>query len=327
MDYHELKDYLKNKMRMSHIYQPIMIKELLASDNPVSIHQIARRFLEQDPSQIEYYEHITRNMPGPVLSRRGVVQKVGNSYSLKLGEDSLTNEQREELISLCDKRMNEYIQRRGEKIWQHRRISSKAIRGSIKFEVLKRAGSRCQLCGIRGKERSLEVDHIIPRKLHGPNTIDNYQALCYKCNSSKRDTDSTDFRDWKNIYDKRQVNCLFCYPEKSRVLVEVELAYVFRDKFPVSKGHILIIPKRHVSSFFELFTPEVNSCIRLLNEAKRRIEKEDSTVAGFNIGINVNEAAGQSVMHCHLHLLPRRFGDVPNPRGGVRNIMPGKGNY
>ena len=64
-----------------------------------------------------------------------------------------------------------------------------------------------------------------------------------------------------------------------------------------------------------------------MNEAKRRIEKEDSTVAGFNIGINVNEAAGQSVMHCHLHLLPRRFGDVPNPRGGVRNIMPGKGNY
>jgi len=326
MDYIELKDYLMHKMKMSHIYQPVMIKELLGSKSPVSTRQIASKFLEYDTSQIEYYEKVTKSMPGPVLIRHGIVQRESTNYSLKL-EDHLTEGQIKELISLCDAKINAYIQLRGDKIWQHRRLGDRVVPGSIKYEVFRRAGFRCQLCGTSADERALEVDHIIPHKLGGPDNIDNFQALCYKCNASKRDTDSTDFRDWKDMYITKKPDCLFCDPDESRVILKTELAYVLKDSFPVTEGHVLIVPKRHVASFFDLFAPEINSCVRLINELRKQIEKEAPKVKGFNIGVNVDEAAGQTISHCHLHLIPRRFGDVPNPRGGVRNMIPGKGDY
>lgn len=327
MNFLELKDYIKKKMRMSHIYQPVMIKELLSSSSPVSARQIARRFLEYDASQIEYYEQITKRMPGSVLIRNGIIQKEGNRYSLRSAYESLTKEQREELTTLCEERISEHIQRRGDRIWQHRRLSERAIPGSIRYEVLKRAGFRCELCGTSAEERALEVDHIIPINLGGPDTIENFQALCYKCNSNKRDTDSTDFRDWKKLYTWNEANCLFCKPESSRILAVTELVYVMGDGFPVTSKHVLVVPKRHVASFFELFAPEVKSCFILLNEFRQKIESQDSSVKGFNIGINENEAAGQTIKHCHWHLIPRRFGDVSNPRGGIRNVIPGKGDY
>lgn len=120
---------------------------------------------------------------------------------------------------------------------------------------------------------------------------------------------------------------MFCKPESSRVLAVTELAYVMGDGFPVTSKHVLVVPKRHVASFFDLFAPEVKSCVILLIEFKQKIESQDSFVKGFNIGVNVDEAAGQTIQHCHWHLIPRRYGDVPNPRGGIRNVIPGKGDY
>lgn len=107
-----------------------------------------------------------------------------------------------------------------------------------------------------------------------------------------------------------------------------ELATVFalEDKFPVSKGHSLIIPKRKVSSYFELNFQEQSACWFLVNLVKEDLVKEFSP-SGFNVGININESAGQTVSHCHIHIIPRYKNDVKNPRGGVRGVIPYKKDY
>ena len=112
---------------------------------------------------------------------------------------------------------------------------------------------------------------------------------------------------------------------KKRVVAEQPLAYAMRDGYPVSELHTLIIPRRHVADYFDLSRPEENACRLLLEEMKADIEKRDKSVEGLNIGWNCGEVAGQTVFHAHVHLIPRRKGDVENPRGGVRHLMPGKG--
>jgi ATP adenylyltransferase len=112
-----------------------------------------------------------------------------------------------------------------------------------------------------------------------------------------------------------------------RIVAENELAFVIPDGYPVTPLHTLIIPKRHVSSFFELGQAEINACTFLVKDQKTRIEGEDHSVDGFNIGMNNGVSAGQTVNHCHVHLIPRRTGDVDDPRGGVRHSIPRKGYY
>jgi diadenosine tetraphosphate (Ap4A) HIT family hydrolase len=99
------------------------------------------------------------------------------------------------------------------------------------------------------------------------------------------------------------------------------------DGFPVTEGHALVIPKRHVSDYFGLTSAEIAACNNLLHLMRASVLKNDPTVHGFNIGMNAGEVAGQTVFHCHIHLIPRRPGDVANPRGGVRHVIPGKGSY
>ena len=122
-------------------------------------------------------------------------------------------------------------------------------------------------------------------------------------------------------------DCLFCFMPKERIISENELVYAIRDKYPVTPLHSLIIPKRHVVDYFSLTKDELLSCDVLLKEIKDSIQSDDELVEGFNIGINSGEVAGQTIFHCHIHLIPRRSGDVENPRGGVRHLIPGKGDY
>ncbi len=121
--------------------------------------------------------------------------------------------------------------------------------------------------------------------------------------------------------------CLFCNIEDERVIAENNLAYAVRDGFPVTELHTLIIPKRHVEDYFGLTQEELLACDELIRSLKDEIMDSDSSVDAFNIGMNAGESAGQTIFHCHIHLIPRRSGDVENPRGGVRHLIPGKGNY
>ena len=108
--------------------------------------------------------------------------------------------------------------------------------------------------------------------------------------------------------------------------MESATAYAIFDKFPVSNGHTLIIPKKHCSDYFELSLKEQSACWFMLNKAKEILTKEFSP-DGFNVGININEVAGQTVSHVHIHLIPRFKGDVKEPRGGVRGVIPEKKDY
>ena len=126
---------------------------------------------------------------------------------------------------------------------------------------------------------------------------------------------------------KRDPNypCLFCTDPRG-VSIQHELAFSARDSYPTSPGHTLVIPRRHVASFFELTAEEVAACMQLIQEEKSLIDKEFSP-DGYNIGVNVGLAAGQSIFHVHIHIIPRYKGDVEKPQGGVRHVIPKKGHY
>lgn len=121
--------------------------------------------------------------------------------------------------------------------------------------------------------------------------------------------------------------CLFCEESlRQKLVLENDEAFVIFDEFPVNPGHCLIIPKRHVSSYFDLNSEEVLAMHQLLLKAKKLVT-EQFNPDGFNIGVNVGEAGGQSVFHVHMHLIPRYKGDIENPRGGIRGVIPGKRSY
>lgn len=126
---------------------------------------------------------------------------------------------------------------------------------------------------------------------------------------------------------KKENECIFCNLEKPRVIVENDLAVAIWDDFPVTDYHSLIIPRRHVSSYFDLTEEELLACNALVQILQKQISERDNSVDGYNVGVNVGETAGQSIFHCHIHLIPRRKGDVKDPKGGVRHTIPGKGFY
>ena len=121
--------------------------------------------------------------------------------------------------------------------------------------------------------------------------------------------------------------CLFCNTDNKEYIFENNLAYSTFDTYPVSKFHLLIVPKRHIKNYFKLTNNEMIACNKIILLSKNKIEQMDQTIKGFNIGINCGKAAGQSIMHCHIHLIPRREGDVENPQGGVRGVIPSKQHY
>ena len=121
--------------------------------------------------------------------------------------------------------------------------------------------------------------------------------------------------------------CLFCNSEKSGCAHENELAYASYDSYPVSEYHCLIIPKRHIKDYFDLSNEELSACNKLIKIVKKEITNKDSSVKGFNLGTNIGKVSGQSIFHCHFHLIPRREGDVDNPQGGVRSVIPNKQHY
>lgn len=326
MQYEQLRTFIAKEMRMSHVYQPVMIRVLLNTNGRASIEAIARALLAEDRSQIEYYEAIVKNMVGRVLTNHGVVRREGRDFLLQ-DRELLTKEQTEELVSLCDSKLAQYVEQRGEAIWEHRTRRLNELSGTIRYEVLKAAKFHCELCGISAEERALEVDHIVPRNHGGSDDQSNLQALCYSCNAMKRDTDDTDFRAVRSSFSDRDASCPFRELGDREPVLQNALGFVLRDAFPVTRHHMLIIPKRHVSNYFDLGTAESRACDDLLRRARRLVVEWDPSVAGANVGINEGQSAGQTVMHCHIHLIPRRPGDVQDPRGGVRGVVHGKADW
>ena len=121
-------------------------------------------------------------------------------------------------------------------------------------------------------------------------------------------------------------SCPFCVPEPSRLLVSEGLVLALRDGYPVSRGHSLIVPRRHVGSFRDVSLDEQSAMLAMLQRVRAMLDAE-LRPDGYNIGINDGAAAGQTVMHVHMHVIPRYRGDRPDPRGGIRWIIPEKADY
>ena len=122
--------------------------------------------------------------------------------------------------------------------------------------------------------------------------------------------------------------CIFCIKTNCKIIKSTKHFFIIRDTaYPVTEHHTLIITNRHVSDYFDLNNDELIELNKILKSQKIEIQKLDNKVNGFNIGVNIGEEAGQSIMHCHVHLIPRRKGDVDDPRGGVRGVIPSKQKY
>jgi diadenosine tetraphosphate (Ap4A) HIT family hydrolase len=175
--------------------------------------------------------------------------------------------------------------------------------------------------------RDVKFEGFRTHKIHQKQTYQCNVVLPYK---------SILLNEYCEIYEYKHINqselnlssdCPFCNPDKDReIILESASVFAIYDKFPVSNGHVLIIPKKHVSNYFELSFKEQSACWFVLN-AVQKIIQEKFNPDGFNVGININETAGQTVPHVHIHLIPRYNGDVEIPRGGVRGVIPDKKEY
>ena len=125
-----------------------------------------------------------------------------------------------------------------------------------------------------------------------------------------------------------QEDCIFCKKINCKILKQLKYFFIIRDtSYPVTEHHTLIITNRHVSDFFELNNEENIELNQILKDQKMELKDLDSNISGFNVGVNIGKDAGQSIMHCHIHLIPRRKGDVEDPRGGVRGVIPERQKY
>tara|TARA_B110001452_G_scaffold88717_1_gene72709 strand:- start:1429 stop:1833 length:405 start_codon:yes stop_codon:yes gene_type:complete len=122
--------------------------------------------------------------------------------------------------------------------------------------------------------------------------------------------------------------CIFCNKINCKIIQSTKYFFIIRDTaYPVTKHHTLIITNRHVGDYFDLKKEEIIELNKILSIQKKELQELDKQITGFNVGVNIGKDAGQSIMHCHVHLIPRRKGDVEDPRGGVRGVIPSKQKY
>jgi len=175
--------------------------------------------------------------------------------------------------------------------------------------------------------RDIRYEGFRTHKIHQKPTYQCNVKLGYNSIFKNENCEIYEYTHYNQLVRLGYSNCPFCNPEADReLIVESATAYSIYDKFPVSEGHSIIIPKKHCSNYFELTFKEQSACWFMLNIVKQILIKKFKP-DGFNIGINVNEAAGQTVPHVHIHIIPRYSGDVEEPEGGVRGVIPEKRLY
>ncbi len=175
--------------------------------------------------------------------------------------------------------------------------------------------------------RDLQFEGFRTHKLHQKKTYQCIVTLNSKSIFKNDFCEIYEYRHFNQLERNENPTCPFCNPDSEReLIVESATAYSVFDKFPVSEGHALIIPKRHCDNYFDLTFKEQSACIFMLNTVRQIIQKTFNP-DGFNVGINIKEAAGQTIPHAHIHLIPRYQGDVQQPKGGVRGVIPGRQEY
>lgn len=174
--------------------------------------------------------------------------------------------------------------------------------------------------------RDIKYEGFRTHKIHQKPTYQCIVKLDYKSVFKNENVEIYEYRHFNQL-KRKNPDCPFCNPDPTReIILESATAYAIYDKFPVNNGHALIIPKRHCADYFSLTFKEQSACWFILNKTKEIIS-EKFNPDGFNVGININETAGQTIPHVHIHLIPRYKDDVENPEGGVRGVIPEKQIY
>lgn len=170
---------------------------------------------------------------------------------------------------------------------------------------------------------ALNTDKLTPEQKTRVKVICERKIREYAAEGNRNETDSGN-----TVTTDIDPDCLFC-PErvKHRIVEEYDSVFAIRDGYPVSEGHHLIIPKRHTADWFAMGEKEQQDANALIRILRNRLAESDKAITGYNIGMNCGESGGQSIFHAHIHLIPRRDGDAPNPRGGVRGVIPRKMGY
>jgi diadenosine tetraphosphate (Ap4A) HIT family hydrolase len=175
--------------------------------------------------------------------------------------------------------------------------------------------------------RDLQYEGFRVHKFHQKKTYQCNVTLNFKSFFKNDFCQIYEYQHHNQLTKTQNLDCPFCnHDSEQELIVESATAYAIYDKFPVSSGHALIIPKRHCENYFELTFKEQAACMFMMNKVKEIISKKFNP-DGFNIGINIGEKAGQTVNHVHIHLIPRYDGDVEEPSGGVRGVIPSKQKY
>jgi diadenosine tetraphosphate (Ap4A) HIT family hydrolase len=175
--------------------------------------------------------------------------------------------------------------------------------------------------------RDLQYEGFRMHKLHQKKTYQCNVILNSKSFFKNDNCEIYEYQHYNQLSKTGKNDCPFCNPDSDReLIVESATAYAIYDKYPVNQGHALVIPKRHCADYFDLTFKEQAACMFMLNKVKE-IVSDRFKPDGFNVGINVGEKAGQTIPHVHLHLIPRYEGDVAEPRGGVRGVIPEKQKY
>ena len=192
MTFDELLKFIEEDLRMSHVYQPLLISFLVQSGGAATVRQLAQEFALADEASVLHYEKRIKEMPIPVLAKRGVVSKKSNLVELQVGD--LTYAQSSRIRAACEKRIADFLESRGVDIWSGL-LEIDPVPSTVRFDVLKR-DRKCVLCGAAPEIDSdvrLHVDHIVPRSKGGSNEMSNLQVLCSECNLGKSNRDDTAF--------------------------------------------------------------------------------------------------------------------------------------
>ena len=298
MNYETLSNFIRKEMKMTHIYQPIMIKTILKSgDNRATTDEIAGAFLNQDVSQLNYYKKIVKRWPHKTLKKRDVVRYHKDTYRLKLDAE-LSDVDRDRLIEQCDLRLSEFIDK-DPWIQTFRELDRKAISGSLRFDILAKSRGVCVACGARATEAFLHVDHIVPVAAGGRTEPGNLQALCYKCNTQKRDRDETDFMLEHKKLEFRNPKCNLC-KKPHRTILDNRLAYAIPVDAAADAGSVVVVPNRHIHSFVDLIPAEKQLCVTLVDEVISRL-RLDVPRAEFDVsGFDVTRED-----HCRISITPK----------------------
>ena len=306
MDYDEMADFVRHTMKMTSVYQPIVIRTLIESGGEATDRDIARAFLGEDKRQLDYYVGIAKRWPRKVLEGHGVVRyrkgAWGKDGTFSLRLEGATEEQRRRIAELCNLRLEEYVDRETAGLPLFSGIGQRpAASGAARDAALARSGGMCAACSTPLHKTLTRFDYIVPPGIGGgADDPSNLQALCAVCSVSRRDRDALEFLLVRNRLKSRK-GCYLCGMRESADLGN-ELAVAVPASRKAYGDHWIVAPKSHVPSYEDMLPAERHFCMDLIAPAKVRMRQAGYMGRGFSV--SMRDAATGGGGHFGIDVVP-----------------------